>query len=129
MRDVARSRILRWLLWAVYATLWTVVLLTTFPLAVRDAIVPAQYGFSAGKILHVAAYAGFAILTSWLPVSRPWRWSLLALVALHAWVTEYVQPFVGRGGSLRDVGLDHIGIVLGLLLSWKLWRPAAAPQR
>jgi VanZ family protein len=129
MRDAAQSRLLRWLLWAVYAALWTTALLTTFPLAVRDRIVPAQYGFPVSKTLHVAAYGLFTVLTGWLPLSRPWRWAMLGLVSLHAWGTEYVQQFVGRTGSLRDVGLDHIGIALGLLLSWKLWRPAAGPRR
>ena len=129
MWDVARSRAFRWLLWVVYATLWTVALLTTFPLAVRDAVVPAQYGYSVSKTLHVAAYAGFTVLTGWLAAARPWRWALLGVVSLHAWTTEFVQQFVGRTGSLRDVGLDHIGIVLGLLLSWKLWRPAPVPER
>lgn len=115
---------LRWLLWAGYATLWTVALLTLFPVAVRDALIPQHYGFTTGKILHVLAYAGFTVLTGWLPVARRWRWTLLGVVSLHAFTTEYVQQFVGRSGSLRDVGLDHAGILLGLLLSWKLWRPA-----
>ena len=129
MRAAVRSQLFRWLLWAAYVALWTTALLTTFPLAVRDRIVPAQYGFPASKTLHVAAYAVFTVLTGWLPLSRRWRWGVLGLVALHAWGTEYVQQFVGRTGSLRDVGLDHAGIVLGLLLSWKLWRPVPAPQR
>lgn len=123
MSDAAASRMLRWLLWMGYAAVWTVALLTTFPLAVRDAVVPKQYGFSASKTLHVTAYALFTVLTGWLATGRPWRWLLLGVVALHAWTTEYVQQFVGRTGSLRDVGLDHAGIALGLFLGWKLWRP------
>lgn len=122
MKDAARSRTFRWLVWTAYASLWTAALLTTFPINVRDAVVPAHYTFSASKVLHVSAYAVFAVLTGWLALGRPWRWALLGLLSLHAWGTEFVQQFVGRTSSLRDVGLDHLGIVLGLVLSWKLWR-------
>jgi hypothetical protein len=32
-----------------------------------------------------------------------------------------LQQFVERGSSWSDVGLDHIGLLIGLLVSWKLW--------
>ena len=51
------------------------------------------------------------------------RWLLVAFLSLHGMATEYVQTFVpDRYGSWTDVGIDHIGIALGLALSRKWWR-------
>src|SRR6266550_5326226 len=86
----------RWLVWGGYAVLWSVALLTTFPIRARDAILPQEYAFSSSKILHVAAYAVFALLTAWLDVRPPWRWALLGALALHAAATEFFQQFFGR---------------------------------
>ena len=74
MKDATRFRTFRWLVWTAYGSLWTAALLTTFPIEVRDAVVPAPYTFSASKVLHVSAYAVFAVLTGWLALGRPWRW-------------------------------------------------------
>src|SRR5207249_10590864 len=106
MDEKPRGFRLRWSLWVVYAALWTAALLTQLPLAARDAVLPADFGFPAGKVLHVAAYAVFTILTASLPVALRWRWTLLAFLSLHAMATEYLQQFVDRSGSWRDVGLD-----------------------
>ena len=111
----------RWLVWGGYAVLWSVALLTTFPIRARDAILPQEYAFSSSKILHVAAYAVFALLTAWLDVRPPWRWVLLVVLFLHADATEFFQQFVGRTSSVVDIGLDHIGLVLGVALSWWRW--------
>jgi VanZ family protein len=118
-----------WLVWAVYGVVWTTFLLTTFPLKIRDAVVPEEYAFPSGKALHVAAYAVFAVLTAWLPVRQRWRWLLLGLLSLHAFGTEFTQQFVGRGASLTDVGLDHIGLLAGVLLTWKCWRTEGQASR
>jgi len=111
----------RWLLWGGFAALWTVALLTTFPIRARDAILPQDYAFPTGKVLHVAAYAVFALLTAWLDIPRPWRWALLAVLSLHAFATEFLQQFVERTSSLTDVALDHLGIILAVTLSWRRW--------
>lgn len=121
MKD-SRYRAAWWLAWTVYGVVWSILLLTTFPLTVRDAVVPQPFAFSSGKVLHVTAYAVFAVLTAWLPAPRPWRWALLGLLSLHAFGTEFLQQFVGRGSSWTDVGLDHLGLVVGVLLTWKTWR-------
>jgi VanZ family protein len=118
----------RWAAWLAFAVLWTLTLLTTFPITARDAVVRDEgVGFTAGKSLHVVGYALFALLTAWLPAPRRVRWGLLAFVAAHAAGTEYLQQFVDRSASLEDVGLDLLGIVLGVALTWRRWLGAGDP--
>lgn len=113
-----RARLWR-VLWLLYAAAWSAALLTTFPIEARDAIVAEEYGFSAGKLLHVVAYAVFTVLTSRLPC---WRRTMLGVVILHGPLTEFLQQFVDRSASLMDVGLDWLGVVLGVLGAWTRWR-------
>ena len=113
-----QSGMIWWTLWVLYAIAWTVALLCTFPIAIRDSVVPEEYGFSTGKALHVAAYAFFAILTSLLPTRRR---TMLLVVILHAPTTELLQLFTGRTGSPIDVGLDWIGVALGIGMTWRRW--------
>jgi VanZ family protein len=113
---------LRWLIWGVYNVAWATALLTPQPVELADQILPTHTQFTAAKSLHIAAYAVLTILTSWLCVRRGWRWALLAFVSLHAMGTEFFQQFVPRRhGTLEDVGIDHIGILIGVLLSWRAW--------
>jgi VanZ family protein len=101
---------------------WTIALLTTEPVHVAEAVLAKPMLFPASKFLHVSAYALLAVLSGWLQVSFRFRWLLLVFLSLHAVGTEYFQQFVPeRFPSLRDVGIDHIGIVLGLAVSWKWW--------
>jgi VanZ family protein len=113
---------LRWLTWGVFAAAWAAALLTPHPAQLADAVLPKQARFPAAKSLHVASYTVLTLLTSWLCVRRGWRWALLGFVSLHAMGTEFFQQFVPlRHGSVQDVGIDHIGILLGLALSWRTW--------
>jgi VanZ family protein len=113
---------LRWLIWGGFTVAWTVALLTPHPAELADAVLPPETRFPAAKSLHVAAYTVLTLLTSWLCVRRGWRWGLLAFVSLHAMGTEFFQQFVPlRHGSLQDVGIDHIGILIGVGLSWPAW--------
>ena len=111
----------RWLVWGAYTALWTLSLLTTFPITVRDALIPPSAGGPAGKSLHVAAYAFFTVLSGWVGIRDERRWLLLGFVSLHAFLTEYLQQYVDRTSSLADVGLDHLGLALGLAVSWRWW--------
>jgi VanZ family protein len=114
---------LRWLVWGVYLAAWTAALLTPQPVEVAEAVLPESAVFPAAKSLHIAAYAGLAILTAWLPVRRKTRWGLLAFLSFHTMATEYLQHFVPtRYPSWEDVFIDHVGLLLGLLLSWRWWR-------
>jgi VanZ family protein len=116
---------LRWTAWGVFALLWTIALLATFPVTARDAVLAPSEGFTAGKTLHVLAYALFAMLTAWLPASSSTRWTLLGFVSFHAFATEFLQQFVNRTPSIADIGLDHVGIVLGFVSTWKRWTEAS----
>jgi VanZ family protein len=108
--------------WFLYVLAWSAALLTPAPVWLIRAVLAPGYSMVACKILHVAAYAVLAGLSGWLRVTGRLRWFLLAFLSAHAGGTEYFQQFVPtRTGSWRDVGLNHLGLVLGLALSWKWW--------
>jgi VanZ family protein len=130
MNDVALStrrvkvswRLLAWLL---CLAVWTFALLTTYPAKVHLEVLPTGLQFPTAKCLHVSAYALLTALVSGLPLRTGRRWALVAVLSLHAFTTEFLQRFVElRHGTLRDVGIDHLGIALGLVLIWKWWRSA-----
>jgi VanZ family protein len=87
------------------------------------------------KGAHVAEYAVLAALC-WRALRKPrkldprsWSWRdagwAVSLVALYALTDEIHQSFVpSRYGSWRDVLVDTMGGVLGLLLvwAWGCWR-------
>jgi VanZ family protein len=109
-------------LWFLYAVAWSLALLTPQPVELADYLLGERGSFFSGKVVHVMGYAGFAILTGWLPVSRPVRWLLACFLSLHGMGTELLQHFIPlRVPSWKDVALDHLGIVLGMALSWKFW--------
>ena len=82
--------------------------------------------FLLSKLFHVSDYALMAVLTAWLPAPRRLRGLLLLFLSAHAMGTEFVQQLVAttwkRTGTWHDIGLDHVGIALGLALTWKWWR-------
>jgi VanZ family protein len=90
------------------------------------------------KCAHLTEYAILAVLF-WRalrkPVRhdpRPWDWRkagwAILLVALYAGSDEFHQLFVpGREGTVRDVIIDTIGgvlglVVLGAIVCWRAWR-------
>lgn len=112
----------RWLLWIFFVVVWTAALLTTEPVDVAQAVLSPPVIFPAAKLLHVCAYAFLTVLSGWLFLPAYWRWVLLVFVCFHAFGTEFFQQFVPeRGPSLWDVGIDHIGIGIGLTISCKWW--------
>jgi len=113
----------RWLAWSVYFAAWTYGLLMPMPAGISEGWTwLASYRFVLAKALHVTAYAGLAGLSGWLRVPCRFRWILLFIIMAHGPATELLQLRIeGRTGDLRDVGLDHLGIGLGLLLTWKWW--------
>ena len=116
------SKAWRWLLWAIFVVLWTTALLTTEPVHVAHAVLAPHVIFPTAKLLHISAYAVVAVLSGWLIVSPRWRWLLLVFMCCHAFGTEFFQQFVPeRGPSLWDVGIDHVGIAIGLTISCKWW--------
>lgn len=122
-QDRRRKLIVRGLGWCLCVVLWTVALLTLFPVQMGQAVVPRTLHFPAAKFLHVSAYAFLTVYLKWLPLGRR-RWLLLAFLSLHAVGTEICQQFVpGRHGMLNDVLLDHFGMMLGMALTWRCWLP------
>jgi VanZ family protein len=114
------------LAFALLLVAWTVALLSPVPQAAKEALGGERGAFWFGKCLHVGTYAFLAIFGGTLRLSRRWRFVLLGVLSLHAFATEFFQEFVGRGASWRDVGLDHVGILLGIAVSWKWWRQLLA---
>jgi hypothetical protein len=126
----------RWLLWSGYVAVWTWALLVPDPGAIACALFGAGSGsnesqpevqvqllwilqsFYFSKIAHVIGYTGLAVLSAWLRLPGGFRWSMLGLLSIHALGTEFLQGFEPtRHPSWRDVGLDHLGIGQGLLLT------------
>jgi hypothetical protein len=113
--------------WLAYFALWTGGLLLPMP-SDGAGTLPwlTPYKVVVAKSLHVAAYAGLAVLGGWLRLPCRFRWVLLFVIMVHAPATELLQTRIeGRTGTLKDVGLDHLGIGLGLLVSWKWWSDPA----
>lgn len=83
-----------------------------------------SFSFIVRKAAHMSEYAILAIL-SWLFIkekgwSHPSFFALLWSV-IYACSDEFHQLFVsGRSGQLKDVGIDAIGALIGLLLLWIL---------
>jgi VanZ family protein len=116
----------RWLISLVYLVLWTTALLVPITQEMGEAVsTEPDNRVYFTKPLHVTAYMVLCLLGAWLRPRGRWRWVLLAFLSCHAMGTEYFQQFVPtRTASWRDVGLDHIGILLGVAFSWKMWRRA-----
>ena len=89
------------------------------------------WDFVIKKSAHAIIYAMLANtylwgLTGWRQVRRFDVILSLMLAAIYALSDEYHQQFVpGREGSLRDVGIDVLGAVLGLFA----WRAGRTLQR
>ncbi len=124
MADIPQSW--RWRLWWLYVAAWTAGLLLPMPEhGTWDlAEVEITRKFLFAKTLHVTAYAVMAGLTGWLRAPLRLRFFLMFFLMAHATLTEVLQyslEFIGRSGALFDVGLDHVGIGLGMLASWRWW--------
>lgn len=118
-----------WLIWAALLILWTIGLL--LPVSADISWDNRSLGISlkliAAKLLHFGAYTVLAVLASCLRVVPRYRWLLVFFLMFHATATEALQTLIpGRGGSLRDVLFDQVGIALGILVSWRIW---TAPDR
>jgi VanZ family protein len=113
----------RWAVWVLLVGFWALALLTPQPVEIEKQVVPEEAIFSASKSLHIAAYAFLTGAGAWLPPWRGWRWLPIAIMSLHGCGTEFFQQWVpSRHGCLQDVGIDHVGIVLGVLLTLARWR-------
>jgi hypothetical protein len=122
------NKLVPFVVFAVFLGLWTWKLLEANP--VPETLTQGwslDLKFLASKVLHVAAYGFLTLLAAWLPVSQTrFRW-VIALLMMHAIVTEIGQSYVpNRHGSPIDVGFDWLGIALALALLWIIRRPSSA---
>lgn len=87
------------------------------------------------KLAHFTEFTCLGLCLSWLTrMLRPQSWEYYGLPllggALVACVDEIIQIFVpGRGPGILDVGIDTLGVVLGIVLislyasiKHKFWR-------
>ena len=114
----------RWWIWGGYVTVWTVALVMPVPQHPFPAAGEHEVTLKAvvAKTLHVAAYALMTVLTAWLHVPARYRWLLMFLLMAHGTATEFIQENLSyRSGTLRDVGFDTLGVMIGILLSWRWW--------
>ncbi len=115
--------VVRWSVWWSLLALLTWALLSPQPPRVAQALLPEEMTFSASKAVHICAYAFLTLLVLWLPATRQQRVALWLVLASHAVLTEVGQTFVpGRHGSIYDVGINLLGLSLGLVVSYLLTR-------
>jgi hypothetical protein len=123
---------MRWLIWCVFALFWTLglVLPGVHPPGVghtEQEIIWAKFFFA--KSLHLVVYAVWAGYTGWLRPPLASRILLLFFMMSHAVATEIAQTFTpDREGCLRDVAIDHAGILLGLIATWNWWTRLEPPS-
>lgn len=97
--------------------------------AMLSAILPGIGSGSAGdghhilrKLAHFSEFCCLGLCLSWLVRmlrKAPWELYILPLLGgvLVACVDETIQCFVpGRGPSFKDVGIDTLGVTLGIVL-------------
>jgi VanZ family protein len=106
------------LVFLLFLVAWTCALWSPVPHeSARDTLGSDWHVFLFAKGLHVSAYAFLTILGGTIrKFGTRWPWVLPALVA-HGALIELIQPYVGRFGSLRDVGLDTLGVAIGGLIT------------
>jgi len=110
------------ILFVVSLIVWTVGLLMPVPKRSTEVLGSDTAKFILSKILHGTAYAYLAVLVGLMNLSVRQRWAMLGLLSGHAFLTEFLQLFVNRGASWRDVALDHFGISVGIAAGWSRWR-------
>ena len=117
----------RWLIWSALMITWTVAL--QFPVPDPGPTPTGEFiatnKYLIGKTMHLGVYVVLAMLSAWVPTPARYRWIMMFALMFHAWGTEMLQEtleeWCHRSGSLSDVGLDIIGIVVGTAASWKWW--------
>lgn len=85
--------------------------------------VPVEEG--SDKILHLLGYTALAFIFDWH--SRVSKFSIKAwrgilLLALYGAFDEWTQGFFGRDPDRMDWATDVGGILLGTMLSYRVWR-------
>ena len=112
------NAILRWLV----VVLWMSVIFVLSSIPSLHVPFAHSYDFLLRKLAHIGEYAVLTVLLSWAfhmyIDSRIRAWLLAALAAvLYGVSDEWHQSWIlGRRGSLRDVGIDVVGIAASYAL-------------
>jgi len=76
-------------------------------------------GWVVRKIAHMTEYAllyilTFRVLSLYIPTNRVWKLSVMFCL-IHASLDEYHQTYIpGRTGTVKDIGIDMLGVMIGL---------------
>lgn len=105
--------------WRVALGLW--LMLIWYLSSIPDLSSGLRHDFLLRKIGHVILFAILTALALGSFKKPQFRWRhvyiALALSAAYAGIDEWHQTFVsGRGGTVHDVAIDGVGIVLVVLL-------------
>lgn len=116
----------RWWIWAGSTVVWAAMLILPVPQAdfLELGDLRINLKFIIAKTLHVSMYAVLTAWAGWLAAPMRYRFMLIFFLMVHATLTEVVQRAMqawGRNGSLQDVAWDHLGIAIGIAVSWRWW--------
>ena len=112
-------------IWTVCTFTWTLLLFV--PVPAGDPWMIGEISFNVKFFISKTAHLCASFLTmfaGWLSAPMRYRFVLILFLMAHATLTELLQhafAVLGRSGSLTDVAIDHLGIVIGVGLTWRWW--------
>lgn len=130
-RKIRFGAVFPFVLFIGFLGLWTYELLTPNPVprAILD-VIPDEWKFYLAKGLHVGGYAFLTLLAAFLPIPRFYYWLVVGGLFLHGVGTEVGQSYMeeGRHGSVRDVILDWVGVLICLVIVEIVHRIRSKPR-
>lgn len=118
-------------IWIILLLAWTTALVLPVPEKIPQTIEDVAPGrkFLVMKTVHLLGYLFLTVFAGRLRLSRDLRLVVLAMLVAHGTLTELVQQQLAhRSGQLFDAAVDHLGVALGLTLSWKWWTGPSADE-
>lgn len=118
-------------IWIFLLLAWTTALVLPVPEKIPQTIEDVAPGrkFLVMKTAHLLGYLVLTVFAGRLRPPRNVRLILLAGLLAHGTLTELAQQQLAhRSGQLFDAAVDHLGVALGLALSWKWWAGPSAHE-